>query len=211
MKATTKSREAADFVDVRRNGKGGTIYKCLKCDFTIESNAYHEKEYKTMLQHTTQCNGQDMTRAVVPTYKTDIEALNEHVKMLAGHIKKCVPNGETLESSEAIALARISMATDLSPFTGEVWYIPKKGPHIGIRGLRRKAKEQSLYSKSFRPMTPEEIKEHDVRTGIGDVGYVCELFRHDLTKEAAEINSSRQEPRLGGQETSRGRCFVSSL
>jgi len=80
------------------------------------------------------------------------------------------------------------MATDLSPFTGEIWYIPKKGPHIGIRGLRRKAKEQSLYSKSFRPMTPDEITDHDVRTGVGDVGYVCELYRHDLTREAAQIN-----------------------
>lgn len=194
MKATAKTRQAADLVDVRRNGEGNTTYKCLKCGFTIESNAYHEKEYKIMVQHAAQCNGQDTITAVVPVPKTDIEALNEHVKMLAGHIKKCIPNGETLESSEAIALARISMATDLSPFTGEVWYIPKKGPHIGIRGLRRKAKEQSLYSKSFRAMTPEEIKEHDVRTAAGDVGCMCELFRHDLTKEAAEINQMAGSP-----------------
>jgi len=191
MKATAKSRKAADFVDVKRNGEGGIVYKCLKCDFTIETNAYHEKEYKTMIQHTNQCNGQ---RAVVPIPKSDIEALNERVKMLAGHIKKCIPNGEVLENNEAIALARISMATDLSPFTGEVWYIPKKGPHIGIRGLRRKAKEQSLYSKSFRSMTPEEIKEHDVRIEVGDVGCVCELFRHDLTKEAAQINQMAGSP-----------------
>lgn len=194
MKATAKSRKVADFVDVRRNGQGGITYKCLKCDFTIETNAYHEKEYKTMVQHAAQCDGQDMTRAVVQAHKdTDIEALNERVRLLAGHIKNCIPNGGALDDSEAIALARISMVTDLSPFTGEVWYIPKKGPHIGIRGLRRKAKEQSLYSKNFRPMTPEEIGEHDVRTDVGDVGYICELWRHDLTKDAAQINQMSAE------------------
>jgi len=191
VKATKTSREAADFVDVRRNGEGGTIYECRKCGFTIESNTYYEADYKVMLKHAAECDGQGMlpeARAVQVHPSTDIVALNEHVKLLAGQIKKCVPNGDKLSNSEALALARISMATDLSPFTGELFYLPGKGPHVGIRGFRRKAKEQALYSTNFRPMIPEEIKEHDVRTNVGDVGYVCELWRHDLTKEAAEIN-----------------------
>jgi len=191
MKANKQTREAVDFVDVRRNGDGGTTYKCLKCGHTVEANAYNETDYRTMVAHAANCTGVKPELRAVEIYSsatTDIAALNKHVKQLAGHIKACIPNGADLSDHEAIALARVSMATDLSPFTGEVWYIPKKGPHIGIRGLRRKAKEQSLYSKSFRPMTPDEITNHDVRTGVGDVGYVCELYRHDLIKEAAQIN-----------------------
>lgn len=193
MKANKQTREAADFVDVRRNGDGGTTYKCLKCGHTVEANAYNETDYRTMVAHAANCTGVKPELRAVEIYSsatTDIAALNEHVKQLAGHIKACIPNGADLTDHEAIALARVSMATDLSPFTGEVWYIPKKGPHIGIRGLRRKAKEQSLYSKSFRRMTDDEITNHDVRTGVGDVGYVCELWRHDLTKEAAQINQA---------------------
>lgn len=193
MKATNITREAHGFVDVRRNGEGGVTYKCLKCGLVQEANAYYEADHKTMMAHAAQCSGEarQQPRAVQVHIGTDIEALNEQVKLFAGHIKACIPNGKDLTNDEAIALARISMATDLSPFIGEVWYIHGLGPHIGIRGLRRKAKEQGLYSKSFRAMRNEEIEEHDVRPC--DVGYICELFRHDLTKEAAEIN------RLAGQ------------
>lgn len=110
------------------------------------------------------------------------------IRLLAGHIKRCVPNGGELTDGEALALAQASLATDLCPFSGEIWYIPKKGPHIGIRGLRRKAREQSLYSINVRPMTPEELQEHGVRIEIGDIGCACELYRHDQTREAADIN-----------------------
>lgn len=194
MKATAQTHKATDFVDVRRNGEGGTTYKCLRCGLTREANAYSETDYKAMLNHAARCKGnaKPQIRAVQIHASTDIEAENELVRLFAGQIKACIPNGKDLTDSEAIGLARISMATDLSPFTGEIWYIPKKGPHIGIRGLRRKAKEQALYSKDFRAMRDEEIEEHDVRAC--DVGYICELFRHDLTKEAAQINQLAGQP-----------------
>jgi len=90
MKASKQTRETADFVDVRRNGEGGTTYKCLKCGHTVEANAYNEADYKMMLKHAANCTGTKPEPKAVEVYNsttTDIAALNEHVKQLAGHIK----------------------------------------------------------------------------------------------------------------------------
>lgn len=206
MKATQNTRKAANHVDVRRDGEGGFIYKCLLCDYIMNSNAPNETTYKAMVAHAAKCDGTnprplghftarngDPGQTQIVPFPTppigDIEAFNKYVHDYAAHIKYCVPNGHKLNDKEAIALARIAMDTGLSPFTGEVSYLPGKGPHIGIEGLRRKAKEQALYSKSHRAMTPDEIKEHGVRVDVGDIGYVCQLWRHDLTQDAARINA----------------------
>jgi len=113
-------------------------------------------------------------------------AENESLKALAGRISACVPGGKKLTTSEALALAAISEATGLSPFTGEIFYLPGIGPHVGIEGARRRAKEQGNYTGKARPMTPDENKAHAIRDG--DIGSVYELFRLDLLRETIELN-----------------------
>lgn len=189
MKATKTSREAADLVDVRRNGEGGVTYTCLKCGFAIQMNAYYEADYKRMLGHVASCDGQRIPPGPnVQAQTKDIQLYGggKALKHMAWRVKNCVPNGNRLQDHEAMSLAQISLATGLNPFTGEVWYIPGKGPMAGIRGLRRRAREQSTYSLDSRAMKPDEAQEH--RVGTEDVGCICELYRHDVLQRAVEIN-----------------------
>jgi len=106
-------------------------------------------------------------------------------------VKHCVPNGAKLQDVELRSLAQVAIATGLNPFTGEIWYIPSKGPMAGIRGLRRRAREQSTYTTTLRAMRDAEITEHNVKPG--DVGRICELFRHDVLQKAVEINRAAGE------------------
>jgi len=190
MKATKASREAADFIDVRRNGEGGVTYKCLKCGHTQEANAYYEADHKAMINHAAQCDGKPQSR---PTVTRDVELYGggKALKYMAWRIKNCVPGGNKLQDHEAMSLAQVSLATGLDPFIGEVWYIPGKGPMGGIRGLRRRAREQSTYTTTLRAMRDEEITEHSIKPG--DVGRICELFRHDVLQKAVEINKAAGE------------------
>ena len=192
MKATKTSREAADLVDVRRNGEGGTTYRCLKCGFKTESNTYYEPDYKAMLDHAANCDGRGApseTRAVA-TQSRDAQRYGDGKELshMAWRIKNCVPNGNRLEDNEALSLAQIALATGLNPFIGELWYISGKGPMAGIRGLRRRAREQSTYSTDFRAMKPDEHAEHGI--GPNDIGRICELYRHDVLQRAVEINKA---------------------
>lgn len=59
------------------------------------------------------------------------------VASLADRIKIMVPGGDKLSKNEALALAQVALGTQLNPFLGEVWYIPGKGPMVGIKGARR--------------------------------------------------------------------------
>lgn len=87
----------------------------------------------------------------------------ETVHEFAIRLKKSVPGGDKLTPSEAEALAQVSFATGLNPFIGEIWYIPGKGPMVGIKGARRKANEQVRMAKPsdywsciFEVVSPEE-------------------------------------------------------
>lgn len=190
MKATKKTKDVADLVVVRKNGEGGTTYKCLRCDLTKESNAYYEEDYRAMLNHATQCDGKQKE---LRAQSKDVQLYGggRALRQMAWRVKNCVPNGNRLQNHEAMSLAQISLATGLNPFTGELWYIPGKGPMAGIRGLRRRAKEQSTYSIDFRAMKSDELKEHNV--GTNDVGRICELYRHDVLQRAVEINKAAGE------------------
>ena len=61
----------------------------------------------------------------------------EEVASLAKRIKVMCPGGDKLQENEALALAQVATVTQLNPFIGEVWYIPGKGPMVGIKGARR--------------------------------------------------------------------------
>lgn len=61
----------------------------------------------------------------------------------------------------------------------------------GIKGLRRKSSEQSLYSTSIRAMDVQEAIEHGLQEK--DVGRICQLYRHDILQGAVEINRAAGE------------------
>lgn len=67
----------------------------------------------------------------------------EEVTTLAKRFKTALRGGDKLNNNELIALAQISNITHLNPFIGELWYIPGKGPMIGIAGARRLWNEKS--------------------------------------------------------------------
>ena len=85
----------------------------------------------------------------------------EDVQSISKRIKTMVKGGEKLADNEALALAQVSLVTRLNSFIGEVWYIPGKGPMVGIAGVRRlnneQAQEKGGYSsEEFVVSTPEE-------------------------------------------------------
>lgn len=75
--------------------------------------------------------------AVIQTYGETSDILS-----LAKRIKVMVPGGNKLSDSEAQALAQVSLVTQCNPFIGEIWYIPGRGPMIGIKGARRHGNQQ---------------------------------------------------------------------
>lgn len=79
----------------------------------------------------------------------------------AARLKIAMRGGDKLAGPEARALAQIALITGLDPFIGEVWYIPGKGPMIGIAGARRKWNEKSAAGGGYsfvdiQPCSPEE-------------------------------------------------------
>lgn len=201
MKRTEK--EAAQLVEVGYHDDGVT-YRCSLCSDALTTTAYLKQDHKAMIRHARGCEGNggnemetDTQLAALPAQQQERRAIQQYdgekIKRLAQRIKQCIPNGSRLKDHEALALAQIAVSTDLSPFVGELYYIPGKGPHIGIEGLRRKASEQSTYSMAPpRAMNPEERTEHDLKEG--DVGRVAELYRHDVLARAVEINKAAGEP-----------------
>ena len=87
-----------------------------------------------------------MATAIQPKITAVIQSYGQadDVYTLAKRIKIMVPGGSKLSDSEAQALAQVSLVTQCNPFIGEIWYIPGRGPMIGIKGARRHGNEQTL-------------------------------------------------------------------
>ena len=64
------------------------------------------------------------------------------VRELATRLKMMLPGGEKLDDKQVTALAQGAVAHGLDPLNGEVWMIPGRGLMIGVKGLRKKAREQ---------------------------------------------------------------------
>lgn len=191
MKATTQTRRAAHLVEVVYHGQGVT-YKCLKCGLTTEANAHHGADHKEMIRHADRCVGTTKEEPMIKQ-ETALQQYGERdtLSEMVYRIKNCVPGGTRLQDAELRALAQVAMSTGLNPFTGEIWLIPGKGPMAGIKGLRRRAREQSTYSITLRAMRNSEPEDHNLK--LGDVGRICELYRHDILAKAVEINRAAGE------------------
>ena len=105
-----------------------------------------------------------MTTAIQPQNIALTFGDRTDIKDLSARIKIMVPGGAKLTDPETMALAQVSLVCGLNPFLGEVWYIPGKGPTVGIRGARRYAQQQvvkegghgSYYWIDTQPCPPEE-------------------------------------------------------
>lgn len=94
------------------------------------------------------------TALVISGTQTELDAY-------AGRLKIAMRGGDKLTNPEVRALAQIALVTKLDPFIGELWYIPGKGPMIGIAGARRLWNEKSIAGGGFsfvdiQPCPPAE-------------------------------------------------------
>lgn len=87
---------------------------------------------------TTDIQARPQALMTINTYGEAVDVLS-----LAKRIKIMVPGGNKLTDGEAQALAQVSLVTKCNPFIGEIWYIPGRGPMIGIKGARRHGNEST--------------------------------------------------------------------
>lgn len=85
----------------------------------------------------------------------------EEISALANRIKTMLPGGDKLSENEALALAQVATVTRLNPFIGEVWYIPGKGPMIGIKGARRMENEDTRNKNGYSWLQFDVIAPED--------------------------------------------------
>ena len=131
------------------------------------------------------------TTAITPTSSALPSMFGERtdVYSLAKRIKLMVRGGDKLTEPEALALAQVSIATNLNPFIGEVWYIPGGGPMIGIVGARRMENEtmNKKGGTSFPEFTPCDTEE----VGAPDPNDVAAAFRCEIFDSHATAQYQR--------------------
>lgn len=94
---------------------------------------------------------------------------SHEIKELANRLQvtAIIPGAQKLTQHEALLLAQIAVAHKLDPFNGEIWLIKSKdgvmkGTMIGIKGLRKKARQQieryrnGTYTIAYRDLTGDE-------------------------------------------------------
>ena len=114
----------------------------------------------------------------------DVYGSGDDVKTLSARIKLCLPNGASLKDHEALALAQLSVAYTLNPFNGEVWYIPGKGPMVGIKGHRKAARKQAAYWIEHQLLSQAERSELEIPDS--SIAYRCMVYRSDMIRQSAE-------------------------
>ena len=127
---------------------------------------------------------------------------NKHaIAAVRDRIMSMMPGAATAPPDVVWAAAQLAVAYKLDPFNGEI-YIMKIGSrkignqwiddyraHVGIKGLRKKAREQAQFMTEFRDLSPEEVKI--ARRGDydpDDVGVECTLWRLDIAQQCARLN-----------------------
>jgi len=128
------------------------------------------------------------TMELVPAGTTQLAQYGERadIKELGERMRRFLPNGDKMQAGDALSFAQASLALDLNPFAGEIWYIPRVGIVTGIAGYRKMARQQGPFVAQCRQMTPAERADHNLKDQ--DLGAVCELYRPDQLRGAAEIN-----------------------
>lgn len=114
----------------------------------------------------------------------EVYGTNKEIQEMANRFKTALRGGDKLSNNEVIALAQIAKITGLNPFIGELWYIPGKGPMIGIAGARRTWNEQSAKGGGWShieiiPCAPDEAGY------TGDVKDLAAAFRAEAHDSGA--------------------------
>jgi len=122
--------------------------------------------------------------AVHESSALDVYGDGKDIKKLAQRIRLCLPNGNRLHDSEALSLAQLSIAYNLNPFNGEVWWIPGSGPMVGIKGHRKAARTQALYWTEHILLTQSERAELAIPDDA--IAYKCLVYRSDMIRQSAE-------------------------
>ena len=115
---------------------------------------------------------------------------SSEIMEMAKRYRSALPGGDKLAQNEVIALAQVAKVTGLNPFVKELWYIPGKGPMIGIAGARRLWNEQSRNGGGFShieiiPCAPSDAGYQ------GDVKDVCAAFRAEAHDSLATAQYQR--------------------
>lgn len=101
----------------------------------------------------------------------------DDVRELSTRIKTMLPGASKLSPNEIAALGQAALIHGLDPFNGEVWVIPGRGMMIGVKGLRKKAREQvkGNFWIDFREITNAEERER-LRIPADALAYEARLF-----------------------------------
>jgi len=116
-------------------------------------------------------------------------------------IEVMLPGGSKLNQNERLALAQIAVAHGLDPFNGEVWYIPGRGPMIGIKGLRKKAREQVAgnFWIDFREITDaDERKRYGIDAGA--LAFEARLFDSENVRTYCDMISTMTKSGIPWQD-----------
>lgn len=109
------------------------------------------------------------------------------VRELDTRLQQMLPGADKLNQSQRLALAQGSLAHGLDPFNGEIWMIPGRGLMIGVKGLRKKAREQvkGNFWCEFVELTDADYR---VRQRIPEkaLAYECRLFDSENLRTYAE-------------------------
>ena len=130
-------------------------------------------------------NGKELVKAsggVIAAFGT-----RDEVRELTDRLKLMLPGGERLGGSQIRALAQGAVAHGLDPFNGEIWMIPGRGLMIGIKGLRRKAREQSqggFYINFFEIIDPDDRRRWGIPDGA--LAFEARLYETDNLRSYTE-------------------------
>lgn len=113
----------------------------------------------------------------------------DDIMRMASRIKLMVKGGDKLTNGESMALAQVSLITKLNPFIGEVWYIPGKGPMVGIAGARKYNNEQAAAHEgyTFPVSTPVSAEEagataEEIKAGVA-AAYRVDIYDSVATEK----------------------------
>lgn len=109
------------------------------------------------------------------------------VRELDMRLMTMLPGADKLNAGQRLALAQGALAHGLDPFNGEIWMIPSRGLMIGVKGLRKKAREQvkGNFWCEFVEITDAEYRRRQ-RIPDGALAYEARLFDSENLRTYAE-------------------------
>lgn len=131
------------------------------------------KPAKTIIQH------EGEKAMATPNTALSISGTQVELQQYASRLKLAMRGGDKLTGPEALALAQIALVTHLDPFVGEIWYIPGKGPMIGIAGARRLWNEKSAAGGGFSFVDIQPCSPSDAGATETDVVAAFRAVAHD--------------------------------